>query len=224
MRKGFMGKYGMEYGGVSEELARKLNAIPCGRVEFVDGAYYYGYEHGVNMVEEADDGDLEIRGRRYNDLGEIEFNRDHNSFVGKADTKDGGYRDVLDFMVGHQVVLLTKEDIQDLVTTALCGGIGYWARLDNSTDDFENAPKDECIDETVARLLIEGKSVKLIDEEDGDVIDWTLVDLFNGVKRYFASGRGADLINRNRIDMCNVDADVADMMVQLGLWNEVIYG
>lgn len=125
-------------------------------------------------------------------------------------------------------VIVTDEDVRDLVSTALCGGIGYWAKLDNSGHEFEDAPADECIDETVARLLMEGKTVKLIDEEDGDVIDWTLADLLCGVKRYVESGADGYSVAYDdgsvRLDTSYVDADVADQVVQLGLFGEVVYG
>lgn len=120
-------------------------------------------------------------------------------------------------------VKITEEDIQDLVTTALCGGIGYWAKLDNSTEDFENAPVDECIDETVARLLMEGKSVELIDEEDGVIYEWTLDKLLKGVELSIGGGCGPTLENGS-LDMTSVDNEVADVIVQMGIFGEIIYG
>ena len=48
----------------------------------------------------------------------------------------------------------TEEDITDIVITALEGGIGYWACLDNTGEEFENAPKEEAVSETTARILL----------------------------------------------------------------------
>lgn len=118
---------------------------------------------------------------------------------------------------------VTEEAVQDLVTTALCGGIGYWAKLDNSTDDFLNAPEQECIDETVARLLMERKTVKLIDEENGEVHDWTLDELLRGIQKYCEGGY-RNIIGDDGLDMFNVDAEVADMIVQLGIFGKLVYG
>ena len=53
-------------------------------------------------------------------------------------------------------VISDVEDIDDIICTALEGGIGYWACLDNSTEEFENAPKEETVSET-SRLLKEEK-------------------------------------------------------------------
>lgn len=121
-------------------------------------------------------------------------------------------------------VKITEEDVQDLVTTALCGGIGYWAKLDNSGAEFDEAPEDECIDETVARLLIEGKTVELIDEEDGSVYGWTLANLLEGLSRYLSGSRSSIVGDDGTLDMCMVDAEAADMIVQLGIFGETIYG
>ena len=37
--------------------------------------------------------------------------------------------------------ILTVEDMDDIMTTALEGGIGYWACLDNSTPEWEKAER-----------------------------------------------------------------------------------
>ena len=65
-------------------------------------------------------------------------------------------------------VMVTAEDIDDIICAALEGGIGYWACLDNSTEEFENAPEEETISETTSRLLKEGKTITLIDEEEDE--------------------------------------------------------
>lgn len=124
-------------------------------------------------------------------------------------------------------IRVVEEDIQDLVSTALCGGIGYWAKLDNTTEDFENAPSEECIDETVARLLMEGKSIKLLDEEDGTEYDWTLDKLLKGLELTLGSVYGrvnGPMMENGTLDMTRVDAEVADVIVQMGLFGEIVYG
>lgn len=118
---------------------------------------------------------------------------------------------------------ITEDMIQDLVTTAFCGGIGYWAVLDNSGEDFENAPNGECIDETVARLLMEGKTIKLIDVEDEEIYLLTLKKLLRGFKEYVVGGYDYDVVD-GKVDMCSIDADRADKIVQLGLFGEEVFG
>jgi hypothetical protein len=109
---------------------------------------------------------------------------------------------------------LTEEDITDIVVTALEGGIGYWACLDNTGEEFENAPEDEAVSETVARILLNNGSVFFEDEEAR--YELTLEKLLNGIEKYARMNSG--------IDMDDLDADMADVIVQYAIFCEVIYG
>lgn len=112
---------------------------------------------------------------------------------------------------------LTEEDITDIVITAIEGGIGYWACLDNTGEEFENAPEDEAVSETVARILLNNGSVFFEDEEDPSArYELTLEKLLNGIEKY-AQERGG-------IDMDYLDAIMADMIVQYAIFCEVVYG
>lgn len=112
---------------------------------------------------------------------------------------------------------LTEEDITDIIITALEGGIGYWACLDNTGEEFENAPEDEAVSETVARILLNNGSVTLIDEEDEYArYELTLEKLLNGIEKYAQENGG--------IDMDYLDAIMADVIVQYAIFCEVVYG
>lgn len=112
---------------------------------------------------------------------------------------------------------LTEEDITDIVVTALEGGIGYWACLDNTGEEFENAPEEEAVSETVARILLNNGSVFFEDEEDPSArYELTLEKLLNGIEKYANENGG--------IDMDYLDADMADAIVQYAIFCEVIYG
>lgn len=126
--------------------------------------------------------------------------------------------------VGFQVAV-TVEDIEDMMVTALEGGIGYWACLDNSGAEFSNAPDDETISETAARLLLEGKSITLIDEEEGERHELTLKKLLAGFKKWFRDGYDCyDVVTSDGLDMCNFDAECADGVIQTAIFGEIIYG
>ena len=113
-------------------------------------------------------------------------------------------------------ITLTEEDITDIVVTALEGGINYWACLDNTTDEFNNAPDDEPISITTAKILLSGGTVIFYDNEDDlAVFKLTLDKLLKGIKNY-AEWRG--------FDMDYIDADMADCIVQYALFDEVVYG
>src|SRR6185312_15620211 len=81
-------------------------------------------------------------------------------------------------------LLLTENDIDNIVVTALEGGIGYWARLDNTGEDWKRKPKGVPTSQWATFLLLEGKSIKFNDAEEDDDEDWilTLPKLVEGFK------------------------------------------
>ena len=121
---------------------------------------------------------------------------------------------------------LTDQDVEDLIVTAIEGGIGYWACLDNTTDSFLNAPDEEPVSITAARIMLTGGGITFIDEEN-DKQSWvlTLEKLKEGV-RLFLEGEdnGADYIEDGCLDMSYIDADGADQIVQYALFGEIVYG
>ena len=121
---------------------------------------------------------------------------------------------------------LTSEDIEDLVVTALCGGIGYWACLDNSRPEYESQPEDEPVDAWTAKILMDGGTVYFLDEEDhGTVWELTLEKLLNGVKLYIEEGYDRyDAFTPGNVEMGSIDAECADMIFQLALFEELVFG
>lgn len=132
-------------------------------------------------------------------------------------------------------VMVMPEDIDDIICTALEGGIGYWACLDNSTEDFKNAPEEETTSETTSRLLKEGKTITLIDEEEDERHELTLEKLLAGIKLYLEDKkRPYNILADNlssaeyrkgvyELDCCMVDADVADMIIQYAIFGELVF-
>lgn len=122
-------------------------------------------------------------------------------------------------------VKLTHQDIEDIVVTALEGGIGYWACLDNSGETFESAPKDEPVAITASKILLNGGGLTFLDDEDHSV-EWlmTLEKLLNGVKLYLETDCGPGCIENGVIECGMIDAEAADMIFQFALFGELIYG
>ena len=121
---------------------------------------------------------------------------------------------------------LTKTDIEDLIVTALCGGVGYWACLDNSRPEYDKQPKHESVDTWTAKILLNGGKVYFLDEEDRSTVwELTLEKLLDGIKKYIEGGHDRyGAFHGNGIDMGNIDAECADMIFQLALFGEVVYG
>ena len=120
-------------------------------------------------------------------------------------------------------VKVLEIDVLDILCAALYGGIGYWAVLDNSTDDFEKAPAEESTEETCARLLLRGKSIKFEDVESEQSFELTLDKFMIGIEKA-VNAEGFNIIDDDgSLDCCNIDSGIADSIIQYAIFGEVIY-
>ena len=121
-------------------------------------------------------------------------------------------------------VYLTDEDVADLMCTAIEGGIGYWACLDNTGDAFINAPKEEPVSETAAKIILNGGGVTFLEDEDRSQ-SWTLTleKLLNGVKMFIEEDNRIGCVEGTRVEMAYIDANDADSIIQYALFGEQIY-
>ena len=118
----------------------------------------------------------------------------------------------------NQTYLITTsvsiETLENIVVTALEGGIGYWAVLDNTTKIWDKY--DYCdlpCSQAAFELLYNGKSLKFydtVDETEVWHLTWTKlikgVELFGGVKEE------------------DIDATVADQIIQYALFGKIVFG
>jgi hypothetical protein len=125
-----------------------------------------------------------------------------------------------------KTINLEDEDLICILSCAFSGGCNYWGETDWLIKDYKDAreilEKNEnfadgiCSEDVLLQMLKNGKNIKIIDVEDGDkfLLDYT--NLFNGIKQ---------AIDENfwdgDIDSC--DAVVADNIIQLGLFGEIVY-
>lgn len=124
---------------------------------------------------------------------------------------------------------LKEEVLLDVLTTAIEGGIGYWACLLNDKD-WVAARKQwkaehydiPCYCDTALQVMKNGKAVKFEDAEDEDEVwELTMEKFLNGIKMY-EEKRGRNITKI--IDDCDFDADDADCIIQYALFNEVVFG
>lgn len=134
-------------------------------------------------------------------------------------------------MEGYKVkveyeITLTALDIEDLIITALENGIGWWACFDNSGEEFENAPDDEATAETAAKILAGGGKLTLMDKEDvRDSWELTLDKLLSGIKQFVEGGYDKyGVFQTDEMNWSGFDAVCADTIIQLALFNEVVFG
>ena len=114
----------------------------------------------------------------------------------------------------------TDEDLMDIVVTALEGGIGYWACLDNTGKDFEDQPDDMPVSEWCWELLKQGKQLHFYDdsgEEEEAEYFLDMASLYTGIGKAIANKCWDG-------DMDMLDADVADAIIQYAIFDDVIYG
>ena len=73
-------------------------------------------------------------------------------------------------------VKITKEDVLDIICSAVNGGVGYWGATSANDEDYSEAKKhlveqgadlkDVCYEEVFAQILFDGKSLEITDIEN----------------------------------------------------------
>ena len=142
-------------------------------------------------------------------------------------------------------IKITKEDIVDILSSAI-GGIGYWGEivpndrqyeetkrwlLENAEPDYDDG--EICYEEVIAQILFDGKSVTVRDGED-DKESWlSLSNLAQGIQTAFREGYyssynwlvpDGDGFGEWHLETSQIDAEVADAIIQLAVLGEIVYG
>lgn len=117
------------------------------------------------------------------------------------------------------VIEVTEEDVDNIIVTALEGGIGYWARLHRAKEFMESKPENVANSQWTTHWLLSGKSLPISDaeEDEPEKFDLTLESLINGIKlnkkeRPFDS------------DLDNMDGTTADCIIQYALFGKIVFG
>lgn len=112
-------------------------------------------------------------------------------------------------------VNLTQKDIDDIMVTALEGGITGWCRHVKVVGDF--------LGEYASDQISRGGSLVLYDAEGSDKWELTLEKFLNGMKLYFEDGCHVQ-VEDGTIDPGDIDANDADCIIQFALFGEVVFG
>jgi len=113
-------------------------------------------------------------------------------------------------------IAVTQENIDDILCTAFEGGINYWCdKIRVKNEDYKGV--------TFASDVI-SRGGELILLFEGEKKTLNLENFKNGLKKWFDDGCGKDCFYDGEIDCGNIDAGCADQIVQLALFNEIIYG
>ena len=115
-------------------------------------------------------------------------------------------------------LLVTEQDIDDIMSTALEGGITYWCCAAKVVGDY--------LGRYASEQISRGGTLELFDAESDD--KWTLTRdmLLRGIKQWaeFGGDPCLAILGNGTLDTGEIDAEVADMIVQYALFGEVVYG
>lgn len=118
-------------------------------------------------------------------------------------------------------VSLTGEDIDDLMAAAMEGGINYWC-------SEVNVVGGKYLGKFASDQISRGGELWFYDCEDESYYGLTLEKLLNGIGLFLkeTGGRGCLTFDNDHyeLDMCNVDANIADSIIQYALFDEEVYG
>jgi hypothetical protein len=112
-------------------------------------------------------------------------------------------------------IKLTQNDIDDIMSCALDGGITYWC------DDAEVV--GEYLGEFASDQISRGGKLILHDSEEDKSYDFGIDEFLKGIQLYFESG-GRIATEDGEIDIGDVDAEIADCIVQYGIFGEIVFG
>lgn len=116
---------------------------------------------------------------------------------------------------------LTSEDIDDIMVTALEGGITYWCYRAMVLGEYLGSyASDQISRHGTLRLFI---MPECLDDGEPESYDLTLDKFIQGVMKYVAE-INPGIVENGRLDVCNIDAPAADTIIQYAIFDEVVYG
>ena len=110
---------------------------------------------------------------------------------------------------------LTSQDIDDIMVTALEGGITGWCGRAEVVGEMLGGYASEQISR--------GGSLILHDAESSDKWELTLEKFLKGMKLYFEQALPAELAGEG-IDPSDFDADAVDCIIQYALFGKLVFG
>lgn len=117
-------------------------------------------------------------------------------------------------------VFVSDEDIDDIMVSALEGGINYWCN--------EAEVVGEYLGEYASEQISRGGTLRLYDFEEENWQELTREKFIAGLKKYIINPTASDICeivdHEIRIDTCQADAEVADAIIQYAVFGDIIYG
>jgi len=111
---------------------------------------------------------------------------------------------------------LTQKDVDDLMCTALEGGICYWCGRAEVVG--------EMLGEYAHEQISRGGTLILHDAECPDKWELTLEKFLRGVELYIKNGDRVMVEDFKLVDFGELDAEDADCIVQYALFGRLVFG
>lgn len=108
--------------------------------------------------------------------------------------------------------------VNEVVSCALGGGIGYWACLDNTTQDWAAIGRCESIEDHAVKVLMSGGNLHFLEEGGRDQWDLNIGKLVEGIVQYLEECESSV----DDMDF-EIDTEDADCIVQYALFGELVY-
>ena len=114
--------------------------------------------------------------------------------------------------------LVTSEDIDDIMCAALEGGINYWCRKAEVVGDY--------LGEYASEQISRGGTLILYDAESSDKWELNLENLLCGIEKAIEENWYPEYewFEDGRLETSQIDAEIADGIVQLALFDEIVFG
>lgn len=113
---------------------------------------------------------------------------------------------------------ITMQDIDDIMVCALEGGITYWCRKAEVVGEY--------LGEYASEQIARNGTLKLYDAEEDEVYELTLDKLLKGIRQAIEGNYYVEYewFTATALDAYQIDANVADTIVQLALFDEIVFG
>ena len=113
-------------------------------------------------------------------------------------------------------VVLTQTDIDDIMCTALDGGITYWCKYAEVVGEF--------LGNMASEQISRGGALKLYDAESDETYELTLIKFLRGFQQYLEEANQISRDASGHMNMDDIDADAADIIIQYAIFSEMVYG
>lgn len=129
-----------------------------------------------------------------------------------------------------EVIRFNLGEVMDMFATAVAS-IGYWATIKYDPETYKKAKQDYinkytdvinerrevCFEDVLFHIIAQGGKLTIIDEDQNRY--YLTLKLFNdGIIKCIQE----DYINTD--DACDVDGEIADMIVQYSIFGDIVYG